>query len=316
MRLEIHVLPESISTYPHESVGAIFTMKVLVTGASGNAGQAVCRALVETGVEIRMADVMPPPPSHFELGEFVRCDTRTPEDVRQAVRGAEAVIHLGAWHCAHVPPVSDETIFSVNVDGTFNVMQACREEKIQAFVYASSMAYGWGSVYGVTKVIGEDLCRTLRETSGASVAMLRYHDFVPKSYLDFGAKLLRNGVDRRDVASATVAALKSAVAKRIGLFRTIVHSNHHLPEAVRSEFRRLGPDWCENQVPGAMVLLEKYSISMPDQVEQHDLSEADTLLGWKPQVGFVQFLEDLRERDKRGEDVCALRTPSDLSEVA
>ena len=291
-------------------------MRVLITGASGNAGQAVCRALVGAEVEIRMADVMSPPSSCSKLGEFVRCDTRTPEDVRQAVRGMDAVVHLGAWHCAHVPPVSDETIFSVNVDGTFNVMQACREENIQAFVYASSMAYGWGSVYGVTKVIGEDLCRTLRETSGASVAMLRYHDFVPKSYLDFGAKLLRYGVDRRDVASATVAALKAAVAKRIGLFRTIVHSNHNLPEAVRIDFNRLGPEWCESQVPGATVLMEKYSISMPNQVEQHDLSEANALLGWKPQVGFVQFLEDLRDRDKRGEDIRMLWTPSDLSSVA
>lgn len=288
-------------------------MKVLVTGAAGNAGQVTCRALAATGFTVRMADTMAPPAEIVKLGEFVRCDTRTPDDVRRAVAGVDAVIHLAAWHCAHVPPVSDATIFAVNVDGTFNVFEACREEGIKAIVYASSMAFGWGNVYAVTKVIGEDLCRTYHELTGASVAMLRYHDFVPKPYLAFGPKLLRNGVDRRDVADATVASLQAAVEKRIGLFRTIVHTNHHMPPEVLADFPRLGLDWCETQVPGAQALLAKYDITLPNGVEQHDLSEAKTLLGWEPKYGFVEFLRDLQARDDRGEDIRALFTPSDLS---
>ncbi len=288
-------------------------MKVLVTGAAGNAGQAVCRALSATGATIRMADVTAPPKENAALGEFVRCDTRTADDVRHAVQGMDAVVHLAAWHCAHVPPVSDATIFAVNVDGTFQVFEACREQGIKAIVYASSMAFGWGSVYGVTKVIGEDLCRTYHEMTGAAVAMLRYHDFVPKSYLAFGPKLLRNGVDRRDVADATVAAVQAAVEKRIGLFRTIVHTNHRMPTEVQTEFQRLGPAWCESQLPGAQQLLAKYDIALPNGVEQHDLSEAKTQMGWEPKYGFMEFLRDLQARDARGEDIRALFTPSDLS---
>lgn len=291
-------------------------MKVLVTGAAGNAGQATCRALSAAGAEIRMADVTPPPKEYAELGEFMRCDTRTPDDARRAVQGMDAVIHLAAWHCAHQPPVSDATIFAVNVDGTFHVLEACRAQNIQAVVYASSMAYGWGGVYGVTKVIGEDLCRAYHEMTGASVAMLRYHDFVPKPYLAFGAKLLRNGVDRRDVADATVAALQAAVDKRFRLFRTIVHTRHGMPEAVRADFRRHGPDWCETQVPGAAQLLKQYDISLPESVEQHVLSEAKAQMGWEPKYGFVEFLRDLQTRATRGEDVSALWTPSDLSAVS
>ncbi len=288
-------------------------MKVLVTGAAGNAGQAVCRALVATGATVRMADTMAMPREDAGLGEFVRCDTRTPDDVHRAVEGMEAVIHLAAWHCAHVPPVSDATIFAVNVDGTFNVFEACREQGIKAIVYASSMAYGHGSVYGLTKIIGEDLCRTYHEITGASVAMLRYHDFVPKSYLAFGPKLLRNGVDRRDVADATVASVYAAAKKRIGLFRTIVHTSHHMPAEVLADFSRLGLDWCETQVPGAQALLAKYEIALPSGVEQHDLSEAKARIGWEPKVGFVEFLQDLQTRDARGENIRALFTPSDLS---
>ena len=43
-------------------------------------------------------------------------------------------------------------------------------------------------MYGATKVLGEDLCRIYREITGASVAMLRYHDLVPKPSLAFGTR--------------------------------------------------------------------------------------------------------------------------------
>src|SRR4051794_15606761 len=100
-------------------------MNVLVTGASGNGGQAGCRALLQAGHHVRMADVMPPMAADLREAEFVRCDSRTASDVRQAVKGMDGVIHLAAWHCAHQPPVSDDTIFAVNVDGTYNVLEAC-----------------------------------------------------------------------------------------------------------------------------------------------------------------------------------------------
>jgi len=287
-------------------------MKVVVTGAAGVAGQAVCRDLVSAGYAVRLADVVPPAPEDRDVGEFVHCDTRTPDDARRAVADMDAVVHLAAWHSAHRPPVSDATIFAVNVDGTFNILEACREAGVGALVFASSMAYGWGSVYSVTKVVGEDLCRAYHEMTGASVAMLRYHAFVPGRYLDFGAGLLRNGVDRRDVAAATVAATRAVLERRVALFTTIVHTDHGMPAEVVADFRRLGSDWCEGQAPGARALLRRYAIAVPDQVEQHDLSAAARVLGWRPSVGFVDFLRDLAARDARGEDVTTLWAPSEL----
>ncbi|WP_274651261.1 NAD-dependent epimerase/dehydratase family protein [Paenibacillus humicola] len=287
-------------------------MKVLVTGASGNGGQAVCRELIRQGLSVRMADVMPPPSEDLAGVEFIRYDARSPGDARRAAEGVDAVVHLAAWHCAHQPPVSDETIFAVNVDGTFHMLEACRQEGIKAIVYASSMAYGWWSVYGVSKVIGEDLCKAYHEMTGASIAMLRYHEFIPRPYLEYGERLLRNGVDRRDVAAATAASVKAALEKRFGLFRTIVHTDHGMPSDVVQNFGKLGPDWCESRVPGARRLIEKYKLNLPAQVEQHDLSEAERTLGWKPKYGFPEFLRDLKERDERGLDVERLWVPSEM----
>ena len=289
---------------------------ILVTGASGVAGQAVCRLLAERGLEVRAADVAPSPNPLPPGVSFVRCDTRTLGDVRQAVAGMDAVIHLAAWHCAHQPPVSDGTIFAVNVNGSYNLLEACREYGAPPVIFASSMAYGRGSVYSVTKVIGEELWRSYHEMTGASVASLRYHDFVPKPCLDFGMKLLRNGVDVRDVAGATVAAMMAALEKRFGRFMSIVHTDHGMPPEVQRDFRANGLAWCEDQVPGANALLEKYHLTgdLPIGVEQHDLSEAERLTGWRPQIGFIEFLRDLKARDARGEDVRALRAIGGLPE--
>lgn len=286
---------------------------VVITGAGGNAGQAVSQLVAEAGFAVRMADMVPPVPQIAALGDFVRCDTRTPTDVQRAIAGADAVIHLAAWHSAHQPPVSDATIFAVNVDGTFNLLEACRAEGVGAIVFASSMAYGWGSIYAVTKVLGEELCRSYHQTTGASIAMLRFHEFVPAPYLTFGPRLLRNGVDRSDVGTATLAALRATLGRTVELFCTIVHTDHGMPAEVVADFQRLGPDWCEAQVPGAKQLIEKYALKLPDKVEQHDLSEAARTLGWRPAIGFVEFLSDLKERDARGEDVAALHVPGGLA---
>jgi hypothetical protein len=142
--------------------------------------------------------------------------------------------------------------------------------------------------------------------------MLRYHAFVPGPYLDYGVRLLRNGVDRQDVATATLAALRAAADRKVALFRTIVHTDHGMPAEVVAEFRGRGPDWCEHQLPGARGLIEKYRLTLPERVEQHDLSEAAQVLGWRPSVGFVDFLRDLKQRDERGEDVIGLRVPGEL----
>ncbi len=287
-------------------------MKVVVTGAGGNAGQAVSRVVAEAGFELRMADMVAPAPDIAPLGEFVRCDTRTPTDVQRAVEGADAVVHLAAWHSAHRPPVSDATIFAVNVDGTFNVLEACRAEGVGALVFASSMAYGWRSVYSVTKVLGEELCRAYHEMTGASVAMLRYHEFIPAPYLEYGPRLLRNGVDRSDVARATLAALHATLERKVGLFCTIVHTDHGMPPEVVEDFRGLGPQWCEERLPGARGLIEKYALELPERVEQHDLSQAERAFGWRPRIGFLEFLRDLQDRDARGEDVRGLIVPGEL----
>ena len=88
------------------------------------------------------------------------------------------------------------------------------------------------------------------------------------------------GCTTRSRAGATVAALTAVVERRVDLFATIVHTDHHLPAEVQRDFATHGPDWCETQVPGSAELLRRYALDLPTEVGQRDLSEAERLLGW------------------------------------
>lgn len=275
---------------------------ILVTGGAGVAGSETARQLSKAGFRLRIADTVMPAAMPTNA-EFMRVDLRTPGDCTRAVQGVDGVIHLAGWHCGHVPSVSDDTMWAVNVDGTFNLTQACLKQPIKSFVFGSSMAYGHGSVYSLTKVVGEEICRGYHTQSGTPLAMLRYHDFVPKYYLDFGEKLLRNGVDVQDVASANCAAVTSGFDNRYTIFQSVVHTDHAIPELVLQRFSTYWPVWCEQVVPGSTELIDAYGIDVPSNVERHDLSKIGSLTGWKPKIGFKEFLEDLNIRHRHGENI-------------
>jgi hypothetical protein len=74
--------------------------------------------------------------------------------------------------------------------------------------------------------------------------------------------------------------------------------------------------WCEQVVPGSTELIDAYGIDIPSVVEQHDLSKITALTGWKPAIGFAEFLVDLQQRHRRGEDVRNLWAPGRIPEAS
>ncbi len=151
-------------------------MKVLVTGAGGNLGRVLAPALVAEGHDPRLFDSRPLESEH----EFVQSDVREAGDLRRAVAGVDAVVHGAALHGVHVDRWPPEDFWSINATGTFNLLEAMREARVDKLVLSSTMAvYGesmvapegaWGvvtedspvfprDVYGMSKVLCEDMCR-------------------------------------------------------------------------------------------------------------------------------------------------------------
>jgi UDP-glucose 4-epimerase len=86
-------------------------VRVVVTGGSGNVGTALRR--------------------HLEFDD-IGVDVRTLSSLRDAIRGADVVVHL-AWA---IKPTDHQT----NVDGSEHVLAACVKEEVGHLICASSVA--------------------------------------------------------------------------------------------------------------------------------------------------------------------------------
>jgi UDP-glucose 4-epimerase len=105
-----------------------------------------------------------------------------------ALIGADGVMHFAAlWllQCHDYP----RTAFSVNIGGTFNVLDACVRNKVRRLVYSSSASVYGDAVdepmtedhpfnnknfYGATKIAGEAMARAYHHRYGLDFVGLRY----------------------------------------------------------------------------------------------------------------------------------------------
>jgi nucleoside-diphosphate-sugar epimerase len=110
-------------------------MRALVTGGGGFLGGAIVRMLRERGDDVTVFGRSRYP--HIEsLGvPVVRGDLRDRAAVEAAVSQAEVVFHVGGitrlWG-------DDAAVWSINLEGTRNVLAACRAGPVRRLIYTSS----------------------------------------------------------------------------------------------------------------------------------------------------------------------------------
>ncbi|QVI29554.1 NAD-dependent epimerase/dehydratase family protein [Mycolicibacterium neoaurum] len=116
--------------------------RVLVTGGSGFVGANLVTTLLERGHEVRSFDRVPSPlPAHPKLTTVVG-DITNGEDVATAVAGIDTIFHTAAiidlMGGATVTEEYRQRSFSVNVEGTKNLVHAGQQAGVQRFVYTAS----------------------------------------------------------------------------------------------------------------------------------------------------------------------------------
>lgn len=140
-----------------------------MTGASGNVGTGVLRALAAQLPDAEVVGVCRRPPTSSEPPyagvRWHPVDLESPDaaaDLEPAMRGADAVVHL-AWA---IQPVRDEErLHRVNVEGTRAVLRATAAAGVGQLVYASSLGvYAPGS----TEPVSEDWPDSGQRTSAYS----------------------------------------------------------------------------------------------------------------------------------------------------
>lgn len=115
-------------------------MTVLVTGANGFLGAAVCRALLTQGRSVRALVRPTSDVTNLEAlaVETVTGDLRDPGSLGAALRGCDGVYHVAADYRLWAPRPAD--LYESNVEGTRHLMTAALEAGVRRVVYTSSVA--------------------------------------------------------------------------------------------------------------------------------------------------------------------------------
>jgi nucleoside-diphosphate-sugar epimerase len=209
--------------------------RICVTGASGKAGRAVVRDLLEHGYDVAATDVAASR-ADIESG-MLRAELTDYGQAVETLRGVDAVVHL-----ANIPAPGIYTpavTFNANITMNFNAFQAAAELGLSRVVWASSeTTLGLPfevppryapvdedhyplptTTYALSKVASETIAGQIARWSGIPFIALRFSNIMaPADYQEFPSFWpepwrrkwnLWGYIDERDVAAACRLALQA-----------------------------------------------------------------------------------------------------------
>ena len=160
----------------------------LITGGSGFLGINLVRYLLKKGHQVRTLDIASFDYPEKSRVEAISGDIRDKEAVDKALKDIAIVVHAAAA----LPLYSREDIFSTDIEGTGNILEAAMRHSVERVIHISSTAvYGIPDhhplyeddelkgvgLYGEAKISAEELCQEYRKKE-MCVPILR-----PKSFI-------------------------------------------------------------------------------------------------------------------------------------
>ncbi len=235
---------------------------LVITGAAGRIGSAM-RPFFRGHYALRLVDVQRVEATH-PGEESTQADLSDFEATEQALRGADAVLHLAGepGTGATWPEVRDR-----NIEATFNVFEAARRTGARKVVFASTnhvMGFKYvesilpvddrsavvpDSLYGVSKAFGEVLARYFCDAFGMSIICIRIGWFT--THAPNVRRLNQLWISARDLAQLFELALETPRA--FGIYNgTSANSGHHwdIQSAIDDLGFAPGDDVADFEVPG------------------------------------------------------------------
>jgi len=290
-------------------------VRVLITGGGGNLGRALAPALVEAGHEPILMDNRALETQY----EAVRGDVRDGTEVLEALRIVDVVVHAAALHGIHLEKYTTDDFWTLNVVGTRNVYEAARELGLEKVLLCSTMGvYGEGAreagdppvitedlslepsdYYGLSKRLCEELAAYYYRGHGIRTIAYRLGMFVPESFAGYGFRLLKGGVDDRDVAQAFLLGLDNTTIT-FDAFNVMAELPFSTEEF--GEWSRQPENFLEERYPGVAELVEEQGADFGELVRMWgftywSIEKAKRVLGYRPRYNFPEFFEALKRGD-------------------
>ena len=302
-------------------------MTILVTGSAGHLGEALMRKLRAASREAIGIDLKPSPFTQ-RTG-----DIADRAFVRDAMRGASAVIHTATLHKPHVATHPAQDFVDTNISGTLALLEEAVAAGVRAFVFTSTTSVfgaaltpaadapaAWitenvapvpKNIYGATKLAAEQLCELYHRRHGLPVVVLRTSRFFPEADDDAGKRaayalanaqaneLLYRRADIEDVANAHLLAVERAPA--LGFGRYIVSATTPFAPEDLALLHRDAPAVLRRLFPSFEALYGARGWRMFPRVDRVYVNAlARQELGWQPRHHFAHVLDCLaKDRDFR-----------------
>jgi UDP-glucose 4-epimerase len=295
---------------------------VLVTGAAGFIGSALCEKFLSAGYSVIGYDNM-----SRGRREHVPAAVRLVDgDIRDAARLAETisasspscVIHLAAMHFIPDCIARPLETHDVNVTGTRVLLDACRGSSVQRVVFASSGAVyratdqpcledatplGPLEIYGESKLAGEQLASTFHDETGVGVTILRLFNaigrretnphVVPHIFESLqksddialgNIEPRRDYIDTRDVAEAILAVVDRS--RHLQVFNVGTGLTYSVSDIVARLRRILGRPINVVQELARMRATERMVLAA-------DITRIRRATQWAPRLSLDDTLKDL-----------------------
>ncbi len=292
-------------------------MKVLITGAGGSLGRVLAPALVKRGYEPVLLDNRPlETPYPFQLGDVTNKD-----DVLEVMQGVDAVVHGAALHGIHLAKYTTDNFWNLNVTGTHHIYEAARTHGMKKVLLCSTMGvYGESvvpdadgvavvtealplrpaDIYGLSKKLCEELAEFYSRCHGIQTIAYRLGMFVPEDFVRYGFRLLKGGVDGRDVAQAFLLGLENE-SVRFDAFNIMANVPFALEEFAR--LKREPRVVLEERYPGVTELMASRGLGLNELLAMWgftywSIEKAKQELGYQPEHNFPEFYAALKEGDE------------------
>lgn len=306
---------------------------ILITGGAGFIGSHLSELLVAEGHNVTIFDDFNDyyTPAYKEANlasiqdqvSLIRADIRDAVALERAfaVGKFDSVIHLAA-RAGVRPSISNPKLYvTTNIDGTFNLLDACRYHKVPQFIFASSSSvYGVNekipfaetdaitrtiSPYAATKLACEQICSNYSHLFGIRIMCLRlFTVYGPRQRPDlainkFTQRILEgkeieqygDGSSRRDYTfiSDIVSGIQASLAYQDSDFEIVNLGGSHMT-TLANLIEAL------EEVIGEKALIKQLA-DQPGDVPQTsaDVTKAQKLWDWEPQVSLKQGLTNYVE---------------------
>jgi nucleoside-diphosphate-sugar epimerase len=284
-------------------------MRVFLTGGSGDLGQVLSRQLEARGDIPVCFDVRPP---LGKRGQYVHGSILDRDVLQQSLAGMDCVVHIAAWHGIHEATGAKDVyeFWDLNVTGTFHVFESAVRAGVQRIVFLSSTsARNWASVYGDTKVLGEEVARAYARRHGVNVITLRPRAFIPPwnrqvypSFVEWAKWFWRGAVHIDDVSQSVVQAVDLLARGPLmaPLVLTVDGAYEYTDEDLLS-WDREGPGTTFRKYYAEYHdLAVRYGLDPTRKPEKLDITQTQCWLGYVPRYSSRSLLVELSRYGAEG----------------